>query len=255
MHRIIGLTTRRLQCRSSDFGGRDTLKRITVAIVGADGSGKSTVADRLLAQPHLRLKYMYMGASIDQSNFSLPTSRWLMNLKRRRLAPLLGESGQLPPARLMSDEMNAGAPRGRVVKALGMINRVAEEWYRQFVVWGYRIRGYSVICDRHFLYEHFPNVSTQDPEEQLLSVRIHAFLLRHFYPHPDLTLFLDAPAEVLHARKPEWTLDHLEHQRTGITEQGRSGRNFVRIDATQPADAVMAEVSHHITEYCENGRA
>ena len=230
------------------------MKRFTLAIIGADGSGKSTVADRLVAQSHLRLKYMYMGASIDKSRFSLPTSRMLTNLKRRRLAPLLGESGQLPPSNLMSEEMKSGAPRGRIVKALGMINRVAEEWYRQLIVWGYQLRGYAVVCDRHFLYEYFPGVSTRDPDEQLLSVRIHAFLLRHFYPHPDLTLFLDAPAVVLHARKPEWTLEHLELQRKGIMEQGRLSRNFVHIDASQPLDSVMADVTRHITNYCRNGR-
>ena len=68
-----------------------------------------------------------------------------------------------------------------------------------------------------------------------------------------LTLFLDAPAEVLHARKPEWTLEHLERQRKGIMEQGRSSRNFVRIDATQPLDSVLADVTRYIAEYCENG--
>ena len=226
-----------------------------MAIVGADGSGKSSVADQLLAQGPCPLKYMYMGASIDQSKFSLPTSRLLMNLKRQRLAPLVGQSGRLPPARLMSDEMNAQAPRGRIVKAIGVINRVAEEWYRQLIVWGYHLRGYAVICDRHFLYEYFPDVPTQHPDKQQLSVRIHAFLLRRFYPRPDLTLFLDAPAEVLHARKPEWTLEHLERQRSGILEQGQSSRNFVRIDATRPLDAVLADVVSQIIKCCKHGCA
>ena len=57
-------------------------------------------------------------------------------------------------------------------------------------------------------------------------------MLSNLYPEPELVLFLDAPAEVLHRRKPEWTLDYLDLQRKRISEQGQATRNFVVIDAT-----------------------
>jgi len=194
-------------------------------------------------------KYMYMGASIDRSNISLPTSRLLTHLKRKRVAPLIEDTGALPPAALMSDEMKERVPRGRIVKAIGAINRSAEEWYRQLFLWTYQLRGYIVICDRHFLYEYFPNGRSFFSEHQLLSARIHAFVLRHFYPRPHITVFLDAPAEALYARKPEWSIEHLERQRIGINEQGKSCRNFIRVDATQPIDEVVADVAAHITQF------
>lgn len=233
----------------SETSGPRPLKGFTVAIVGADGSGKSTVARRLMEMSPALFKHMYMGASIDRSNISLPTSRLLTHLKRKRVAPLIEDTGALPPAALMSDEMKQRVPRGRIVKAIGVINRSAEEWYRQLFVWAYQLRGYIVICDRHFLYEYFPNSLSFFAERQLLSVRIHAFVLRHCYPKPHITVFLDAPAEALYARKPEWSIEHLERQRIGINEQGKSCPNFIRVDATQPIDEVVADVAAHITKF------
>ncbi len=214
--------------------------------MGADGSGKSTIADRILeAYPHLT-KYVYMGASTDASNIALPTSRLLAYLKRRRIARYVDRASPLPPANIMSDDMRASLPGGKLVKALALINRVAEEWYRQLWVWIYTLRGYVVICDRHFLYEYFPDSKIHRSKDERLSVRLHAGILSRFYPRPDLTVFLDAPPEVLYARKPEWSIEHLERQRDGIINQGDGSSRFVRVDATQAVDRVYAEVSGFI---------
>jgi thymidylate kinase len=109
-------------------------------------------------------------------------------------------------------------------------------------VWAYRLRGYTVLCDRHFLFEYCPDVGSDREADQLLSVRIHAWLLRRLFPKPDLVIFLDAPAETLYARKPEWPVEHLERQRAGIIEQGRACRNFVTIEASQPLESVLSQV-------------
>lgn len=222
------------QLRSRKFG--------TVAVVGADGSGKSTVIDSILRSPPSPMKYIYMGASIEASNVILPTSRLLMYIKKRRMARFVDASGRLPPTTLMTVEMKESMPGGKIAKALGVVNRIAEEWYRQLHVWMYRMRGYTVLCDRHFLFEYCPDVESDREADQLLSVRIHAWLLSRLFPKPDLVIFLDAPAEALYARKPEWPLEHLERQRAGIVEQGRACENFVRIDASQPLESVLFQV-------------
>ena len=221
----------------------------TVAIVGADGSGKSTIAEMILSDSRVPMKYIYMGASTDASNVSLPTSRLLAYLKRRRIAKSGDKSDSLPPAVLMSEEMKARLPRGRIVKALGLVNRIAEEWYRQLVVWINLLSGYIVICDRHFLFDYFPDSESLRSENDRASSRLHAYMLSRFFPRPNLTLFLDAPSEVLYARKPEWTVGHLDRQRTGIAEQGRYCRNFVVIDATQPVSKVFSDVHGHIDRF------
>ena len=234
------------------FASRRFLEGFVVAIIGADGAGKSTIAGRLIDAYPLLMKYIYMGASTEASNVTLPTSRLLTSMKRRRIAQISGESNRLPPAAMMTDAMSARLPRGKIVKALGVINRIAEEWYRQVFVWYYTWRGYIVICDRHFLYEYSPDIQSLGSKDQRLSVRLHASLLSRFFPKPDLTVFLDAPPEVLYARKPEWTIEHLENQRAGIIEQGGTGKNFVYVDATQPEDIVFSDVYARIERFRAN---
>jgi hypothetical protein len=47
---------------------------------------------------------------------------------------------------------------------------------------------------------------------------LHGLLLRHVYPRPRELVLLDAPAEVLHARKREGTLDALRARRQEYLE-------------------------------------
>ena len=213
-----------------------------IAIVGADGSGKSTMAQMLVKSAPTTTKYLYMGASIEASRIALPTSRLLVWLKRRRLKATIDANAPLPPADEMPDEMRSRLPGGFIVKGLAVVNRIAEEWYRQLYLWAYKARGYTVVCDRHFLYEYSPDSKSLRPENRPLSVRLHDGMLRRFFPRPDLTLHLDAPAEVLYARKPEWSIAHIERQRRGIVEQGQTDRRFVRVDATQPMNDVFDEM-------------
>jgi len=224
----------------------------SIAVVGADGSGKSTMAQMLVDSAPSATKYLYMGASIEASRIALPTSRLLVRLKRRRLRADIDPGAPLPPTDEMSDDMKSRLPGGTLVKGLGVMNRIAEEWYRQLHLWAYKLRGYMVICDRHFLYEYFPDSDSLRSRSRRLSVRLHDGMLRRFFPRPDLTLHLDAPAEILYARKPEWTVAHIERQRAGIVEQGRADRRFVRIDATQSIEDVFREVSRHVDSLWQN---
>ncbi len=135
---------------------------------------------------------------------------------------------------------------------LRLANRVSEEWFRQLVCWQYQLRGYVVLCDRHFVFD-FAEVEG-DPARRL-SDRIHAWLLRRTYPRPDLVIFLDAPPEVLMARKGEATLEILGARRKAFLRMGESTANFVRVDATQPLDSVYAEVTDHIDAFYSGRRA
>jgi len=224
-------------------------RTFTVAIVGADGSGKTSIANEMLHSGAWAMKYLYMGPAIGSSNYALPTSRLLNYLKRRAVKPGMSDSESLPPMALMNEEAKSRLPGGRLFKALGLINRVAEEWYRQIILWTYRLRGYIVLCDRHYIFEHCPNRTSYRSNDEILSVRIHEWLLRHFYPHPDLVLFLDAPAQVLYQRKPEWPVEYLEKQSTRISEQGQTTRNFISVDATRPFEDVLTNVKAHIARF------
>jgi len=219
--------------------GRGTL---SIAVVGADGSGKTSVAEAILTGSAIPSKYIYMGPAVGSTTHALPTTRLIHYLRKRAVRPMLNGSDSMPPAELMSTKMKKQLHRGPLMKTLGLINRVAEEWYRQMVSWSYRARGYNVICDRHFLFEYCPDSGSNRDPDALLSERIHNWLLGRFYPQPSIVVFLDAPAEVLHERKPEWTHEYLNLQRNRILEQGQATRNFSVVDASQPFEKVLADV-------------
>lgn len=230
-------------------------RTISIAIVGADGSGKTSIAEAVLNSGVLPIKYLYMGPAIGSSRHALPTSRLIAYIRKRAVRELLNDSDQMPPDELKSEQMKSRLRRGRILKALGLMNRVAEEWYRQLIVWTYRFRGYSVICDRHYLFELCPDSRSAQSPDAILSQRIHDWLLSKLYPEPTIVVFLDAPAEVLHNRKPEWTPEYLNTQRERILEQGQTTRNFSAVDATQPFDAVLSDVMEIIAGAGRSGQA
>ncbi|RPJ00939.1 MAG: hypothetical protein EHM39_04075, partial [Chloroflexi bacterium] len=56
----------------------------TVAVIGPDGAGKSTVTHELLHKLSLPAKYVYMGVNLESSKMVLPTTRLFLELKKRR---------------------------------------------------------------------------------------------------------------------------------------------------------------------------
>jgi hypothetical protein len=69
----------------------------TVALIGPDGCGKTSVARLLLQTSRVSMKYLYMGLSIDSSNAALPTSRLVHWWKVRQHKRSLRASGREVP--------------------------------------------------------------------------------------------------------------------------------------------------------------
>ncbi len=217
-----------------------------IAFVGADGAGKTTMARMLEKSSVFPLKYLYMGLSIESSNVGLPSSHLISYLKRSGNK----QSSTSEPQSATHPTMQncKRKPAGKLWAAARLANRLAEEWYRQLLSWSYQMRGYIVLYDRHFLFD-FPlhDVVQNQPFGEWL----HRWCLASFYPPPDLVLYLDAPAEVLFARKGESTLQYLTSRRQAFIRQGKHMPNFLHIDATQPLGIVYAEVTKHIIQFYE----
>jgi thymidylate kinase len=202
----------------------------TVALIGCDGAGKTTVARALERTQGLHVRYLYMGVSPESSNRQLPSTRIAHAMKRRR-APCGASEAALP----------RGARRA-VRSALRLGNRLAEEWYRQLIAQAYVARGWIVVFDRHFLADY--HASDVVGAGRPLSRRIHGWLLAHAYPRPRMLIVLDAPPEVLFARKGEGTVASLARRRADYL--GLAGAEIV--PATQPLPAVVDEVAGRIRD-------
>lgn len=211
----------------------------TITLVGLDGAGKTTIAKLLIQSSAHRIKYLYMGTAIGSSNYALLTSRLLHYLKERKSrTSTSGVQQMLRP-------LERQDVRGGIAAVFRLCHRLSEEWFRQLVSWNFQLRGFVVLYDRHFIFECAPN-NVEHPQHRRLSDRIHFWLLCHLYPKPQLVFFLDAPPTVLFERKPEATLEYLTMRRKVYLKLAEQMPTFVRIDATQPPDAVLAEIQSHI---------
>ena len=213
----------------------------SLALVGADGSGKTTIGQLLAEDPPVPLKYIYMGLNIESSNVALPWSRLFLRIKLARYRREADQRGITDPTFVSTHHVeHRSIDRGPVTSTLRLFNRLAETAYRQLVSWVHQRRGFLVLYDRHFLFD----AATATRHRQRTD-RIYSWTVNHAFPKPTRVLFLDAPAEVLFARKGEGTVDYLERKRQACIAQGALVPHFIRIDAELPLPEVLDTVRRH----------
>ena len=215
----------------------------SLALIGPDGAGKTTIARRLADDPELAVEYLYLGVNPAASNHMLVTTRLIGWLGRRRGTG--GDHGPPPAADEMFDRPTS--LKREVKSTLRVVNQIADEWYRQAIAQVMQLRGRVVVFDRHYLADystHDMAASTSLPFHR----RLHGFVLRHLYPKPGAVVMLDAPAEVLLARKGEGTVDDLERRRQDYLALRSSTEQFFVVDAANDVDAVYADVAEIIAE-------
>lgn len=167
----------------------------TVAFLGTDGSGKSTIINALtpvLSEAfHKGVRYEHM-----RPNY-LPS-----------LAVLTGKKSKDAPVEVCVDP-HGGKPSG----FFGSLLRVSYYWldytygYFRKVYFDKSVKNHVWIFDRYF-YDY-----ANDPRRAC--IKLPRWLL-HFYgllvPDPDIIICLGTDAEKIHARKPELPLEEIRRQ-------------------------------------------
>lgn len=123
------------------------------------------------------------------------------------------------------------------VPGVALLSNLARQQLRWLQGLRHRLRGALVVFDR---YTYDSLLPTGRPISRL--GRLRRGLLGHACPGPDLVAVLDAPAEVLFARKGEHDLELLDLHRRGLLELAGRLSNAVVIDAGQDSEAVASDV-------------
>jgi thymidylate kinase len=206
--RAVTPTLRFLDRRTRAVRGRG----LSMALLAPDGAGKTTLARSLGKTFYLPTRYVYMGTNLDSSTITLPTTRWLQKASRGRPRPL--------------------------VRMLHALNTVLEQGLRYRVAAYHRRRGRLVVFDR------YPDgVLALKQPGGALHKRVRRQLMRMLCPPPDMVVYLDAPAEVLYARKHEHSPGLLEQQRQRYLQLLQGVPQTVIVDVQREPDQIRREVS------------
>ena len=156
------------------------------------------------------------------------------------LVDLVGRGGPMP-IRSVYLGLYGGSRarlRARGLPGLGLARRLTAIWRGWLIGWWHAQRGRLVVFDRHPY-----DARLADPNAGSLLGRLRRAILGHALPAPDVVIVLDAPAEVLFARKPEHSLERIEDQRRRyLSLAGHLERAYV-VDASAPLDEVARGVT------------
>ena len=227
----------------------------SVAIIGPDGAGKTTVCKEIERHAALPVKYIYMGGNLADSNIVSPLWKPLIALKRLR-----GKNRSMgaPPKLAGNKARTGGMGPKRVFQEIKSVIRVlllmSDEWWRWLAVNKHVRRGTIVVMDRHFYADYYCH--DIKVEHSLWSRRFHGRMLERFYPRPNLTILLDAPAEILATRKCDGTQAEIESRRNEYLQFAEETEHVHLVDASRPFDEVVGSVAAIIRDKtAEPGRA
>ena len=213
-----------------------------LTLIGADGAGKTYQARRLVSSVDGPAAYIYMGSNPSAATHSLPSTRAWMGLKRlmRRSAHHSGP----PEPRAVPKPVGAAMRATQHLKSFLVLGlRVSDDLYRLLLAKWLARRGHLVVLDRHPYADYHLQRVERKAGWLRWGDRLHGVLLRRVYPTIADVVLLDAPADVLHARKPEGTLAAVRARRDEYRQMIRSLPPHTRvtvIDVARPAEEVAA---------------
>jgi thymidylate kinase len=140
----------------------------------------------------------------------------------------------------MGFQRHRAPPRRRLIPGVGLANNLLYQWRHYLPAVYHRRRGRVVIFDRY----SYDVLTLPEPEGR--RERMSRRLMAYSCPRPDLVLLLDAPAQLLRARKPDRDLAGTEHLRLRYLNLVSKIRGIKVLDTSQDPDETRRRVMSSI---------
>lgn len=160
------------------------------------------------------------------------------------------ESSLYFPTRQIYMGMYQKGAAGKLLKlpGMGFVGRILMQWGRYASARWHQANGRFVIFDRYTYDAMLPSSKKLSRGKEL-----RRWALAHACPAPDLILFLDAPGDVLYARKGEHSPAFLEEQRQGYLQLKQELPQMQVVNVDRDPDCVRREVTSIIwRSYAQN---
>lgn len=197
------------------------MKGVMLALLGTDGSGKSSVIMQLIFPPlpgFQRTKYIHLRPRLGFKTTEKATPVTDPHRKASRSSPT-------SIAKILYLLFDYGV--GYVLKVLPLL-----------------MQSTLVVFDRYY------HDILVDPKRYRYGGPMRlARWVGKMIPKPDLFILLDAPPEILQVRKQEVAFEETARQREAYLEFVRGMKNGVVVDASIPLDEVVAEVNRVILDF------
>jgi thymidylate kinase len=222
---------------------------VLIAFVGADGSGKSSLAHRIVAWLRWKVdaRAVYFGSGDGPSSLlRLPLRqalRWVVAVR---------SNGSPKNVTSIRDRFPTG------LRAIWALVLSLEKRRRLMQVWGARNRGLIVVCDRYPQNQvmgfsdgpllHRWNDSPSTWLRRLARWEAAPYRWAQAHP-PDLVLKLHVSPEVAIRRKPEMQLDEVSRRERAVTDLRFPNVTRVRdLNADRTWDDVLLECKREVWE-------
>jgi thymidylate kinase len=205
------------------------------AVIGPDGSGKSTFIDALINS----LKFYYVQGE-STVNFSLYHHR-------PNILPNLGAVGEKVGYKEQDKDFtnpHRAKPAGKISSIFRMIY-----YWLDYIIGFYLLVGKDVRRRRFSIFDRYSYDFLVDPARIRLNL---PFWIRNkfvkFMPHPKIVFYLEASPEVIFKRKQELHLDEIYRQNKIFKNLTSSHQRFVVLDSNRPVEHSVNEATSLILD-------
>lgn len=204
----------RIRAKTS-FGGLNLIKEggraarrilrpvgMRIVILGPDGVGKSTLIPQLCLPCFRRIKQFHFRPCVFGNK----------------------------PSGTPVTQPHAQSPRSRPASLAKTLYYFVDHWLGHLVkTYPSKVRNELVVFDRSF-----EDIFIDPKRYRLSGAESLGRFLNRFLPRPELTIILDAEPEIVHARKPELSIEELTRQRDLLRDYAARTPDCLMVAASPP---------------------